>query len=143
MTLNNFKAIQIKWVIDRYSKERTLRSRNILLSWTLVLGISCNSSTINPYEGKNGEKPNTLKGDSLTISASVENSITLDQVHLASISVYEAPPHLSKIQNNLKRINSTQNWSKIIEKELWQSTEGGTVLYYFDEDSIQKVIVHE
>lgn len=48
---------------------------------------------------------------------------------------------LKIVRENFKKINSVEKWDLIKEKNLWETTEGGIVKYYFLDDSLRKMIV--
>lgn len=50
---------------------------------------------------------------------------------------------LQPVRDNYKRINSKTNWDSVKQKDLHQSTEGGTVSYYYSNDQIEKIIVRQ
>lgn len=47
---------------------------------------------------------------------------------------------LIPIRENFKRINSTENWTEIKQIDIWESTEGGFVNFYFQENKLEKII---
>ncbi len=47
---------------------------------------------------------------------------------------------LYPIKENFKRINKITKWSSIVKKELWETTEGGEVNYYYQNDTILKFV---
>ena len=48
---------------------------------------------------------------------------------------------LKPIRENFKRINSKTEWTTVLKKDLWESTEGGEVRYYYSGDSLEKIVV--
>lgn len=48
---------------------------------------------------------------------------------------------LEPIKQNFTKINTVKNWTKIIKKELWESTEGGEAQFFYQEDSLFKIVV--
>jgi len=47
---------------------------------------------------------------------------------------------LKPIRENFKRINSFTNWTFIDTKELWETTEGGEVKYYYQNGQLEKIV---
>jgi hypothetical protein len=47
---------------------------------------------------------------------------------------------LAPIRANFKRINSIDEWSLVLQKDLYQSTEGGYVCFYYFNDQIEKIV---
>jgi len=47
---------------------------------------------------------------------------------------------LEPIRANFKRINSKNDWSLVLQKDLYQSTEGGYVCFYYFNDKIEKIV---
>ena len=47
---------------------------------------------------------------------------------------------LAPIRANFKRINSLNDWSLVLQKDLYQSTEGGFVCFYYFNDKIEKIV---
>lgn len=47
---------------------------------------------------------------------------------------------LKPIRENFKRINSLTNWSAIDSGELWDSSEGGTAKYYYQNSRLEKIV---
>ncbi|MCB0397188.1 MAG: hypothetical protein KDD36_11065 [Flavobacteriales bacterium] len=49
---------------------------------------------------------------------------------------------LAPIRKNFKRVNSITEWewTRIDKKDLWETTEGGETHYYYDGDTLEKII---
>ena len=47
---------------------------------------------------------------------------------------------LKPIYENKKRIDLITDWTNIIIKELWETTEGGEVEFYFENERLEKII---
>lgn len=47
---------------------------------------------------------------------------------------------LAPIRANFKRINSIKKWSKVVQKDVYRSTEGGYVCFYYLKDKIEKIV---
>lgn len=47
---------------------------------------------------------------------------------------------LAPIRANFRRINSIKKWSKVVQKDVYQSTEGGYVCFYYLNDKIEKIV---
>ncbi|MDH4474333.1 MAG: hypothetical protein QE487_17135 [Fluviicola sp.] len=47
---------------------------------------------------------------------------------------------LAPIRANFKRINSIKKWSKVVQKDVYQSSEGGYVCFYYLNDKIEKIV---
>lgn len=47
---------------------------------------------------------------------------------------------LKPIRTNFKRINSITDWSFIGTEELWETTEGGEAIYYYQNEQLEKII---
>lgn len=47
---------------------------------------------------------------------------------------------LKPIRENFKRINSKTNWTKIDTIDVWESTEGGFAIFFYSNDSVEKII---
>ncbi|MFD1552592.1 hypothetical protein DNU06_15520 [Putridiphycobacter roseus] len=48
---------------------------------------------------------------------------------------------LKPIRKNFKRINSIIKWTAIQHAVLWETTEGGQVEFYYNEETLEKIIV--
>jgi len=91
-----------------------------------------------------------------------KNKVTETQTDLGSVSVDSLQPdtiqlretfneedlpvneylteRLKPIRENFKRINSFTNWTFIDTKELWETTEGGEVKYYYQNGQLEKIV---
>lgn len=49
---------------------------------------------------------------------------------------------LQQIRKNFKRINSITNWTSIDTKELSESSEGGEVKFYYQNEKLEKLVTH-
>lgn len=47
---------------------------------------------------------------------------------------------LIPIRENFKRINTTKGWTEIKQIDVWESTEGGFVNFYFQKKKLEKII---
>jgi hypothetical protein len=47
---------------------------------------------------------------------------------------------LIPIRENFKRVNSIENWIEIKQIDIWETTEGGFVNFYFQEHKLEKII---
>ncbi len=47
---------------------------------------------------------------------------------------------LKPITANTKRIDTTRRWTRIVSKELWNTTEGGEAEYYYQGDELEKIV---
>jgi|SRR5690554_3757895 len=47
---------------------------------------------------------------------------------------------LKPIRTNFKRINSITDWTFIGTEELWETTEGGEAIYYYQNEQLEKII---
>lgn len=47
------------------------------------------------------------------------------------------------IRKNVERINSINKFTSTIQKELEESTEGGEALFFLNDKTIEKIVVHE
>lgn len=47
---------------------------------------------------------------------------------------------LKPVRENFRRINSTETWTSIENKELWETTEGGEAHFYYQNNTLEKII---
>ncbi|UUV20753.1 hypothetical protein [Paenimyroides aestuarii] len=50
------------------------------------------------------------------------------------------PKNLIPIRENFKRVNSIENWTEITQIDIWETTEGGFVNFYFQAHKLEKII---
>jgi len=74
----------------------------------------------------------TIKPDTIALKETFQED---------DIIVDEFPTkRLTPIQENFKRINSRSDWTSIDTKDLWESTEGGEAKYYYEDESLEKIV---
>lgn len=79
----------------------------------------------------------------LLIISCQERSMDVTQSNENSHHNYETlklDDPINEIKTNFTRINSIQNWSKVLTKELMETSEGGEVNYYFNGENLEKII---
>ncbi len=77
------------------------------------------------------------------------NIKTLLATMIISLSAYSINPlqdfysenGLNEIKNKIERINKIDNWTDVITKQLFETTEGGEINYCFKEDTLLKIEV--
>lgn len=47
---------------------------------------------------------------------------------------------LSPIRSNYKKINSIEVWTSVVSKDIFESTEGGEVVFYYTNNVLEKII---
>ena len=77
-------------------------------------------------------KDSTFNLDSLA-EIWIEGELGLDKLDLVEIT--------KKTRAKFRKINSKKNWSKIVEREIWKTLEGGIATYYLNNNSIEKIHV--
>jgi len=48
---------------------------------------------------------------------------------------------LKPIRSNFKRINSIERWTRIDTIELWETTEGGEAHYYYQNQTLERIVI--
>lgn len=79
----------------------------------------------------------------LLIISCQERSMDVTQSNENSHHNYETlklDDPINEIKTNFTRINSIQNWSKVLTKELMETSEGGEVNFYFNGENLEKII---
>lgn len=71
------------------------------------------------------------KWDSLKLESTLKEDFPADKF---------LEERLHPIRDNFKRINATTQWTKVITKELWESTEGGEAKFYYQNNVLEKIV---
>lgn len=108
--------------------------------------VACNTSIQNNTEQTITE----TKLDTTNEDVVPETSLPTDSVELKECSHEEdvinndyLKEELGSIRQNFKRINSIDKWESISTKELWESTEGGQVNYYYSKQGLEKIVARQ
>lgn len=108
--------------------------------------VACNTSTQQNAEQTISE----TQLDSTSEDVVPETPLPTDKVELKECSHEEdvinndyLKEELVSIRQNFKRINSIDKWESISTKELWESTEGGQVNYYYGKQGLEKIVARQ
>lgn len=106
----------------------------IILLCTLTFFVSCGNNTQNnnPKNDRLDLIPESDKG--------LREAYEKNKVKASGKKQIEEP--LAVIRANFSKINNISDWSSIKKVELMESTEGGEADFYFQEDSLRKIVVH-
>jgi hypothetical protein len=108
--------------------------------------IACNTSTQSNTEQAIAE----TQIDSTNEETAFEPSLKKDSIELKECTHQEdiiyndyLKEDLTAIRENFKRINSIDKWESMNTKELWESSEGGQVNYYYSKQGLEKIVAHQ
>ena len=126
--------------VMRQLKRRPMRNKltNYILTFGAVIFIGCVTDN---------KTKNVTASDSTTTSTKVKvDSLQHDAVELKETFNQEDLPvneyfteRLKPIRANFKRINSTENWTTIKTKDIWETTEGGEAKFYYLNRQLEKI----
>lgn len=108
--------------------------QNIILSLSAILVVSCSQDTEKSYRNNPDLHlhSDTSRQEATHFTKPGNDAEKTVNDHLAD--------RLKPIQLNLKRIGSIRKWTSIISKDLQGSAEGGEVNYYFQNDTLEKIM---
>lgn len=108
--------------------------------------VACNTSTQNTAEQTISE----TQLDSTSEEVVPETPLPTDSIKLKECNHEEdvinndyLKEELVSIRQNFKRINSIDKWESMSTKELWESTEGGQVNYYYSKQGLEKIVARQ
>ena len=108
--------------------------------------VACNTSTQNTTEQTISE----TQLDSTSEEVVPETPLPTDSIELKECSHEEdvinndyLKEELVSIRQNFKHINSIDKWESMSTKELWESTEGGQVNYYYSKQGLEKIVARQ
>jgi len=115
-----------------------LSSQNIILIfgfilWQTACGEKTRQSTNTHQEADSSITFTDSEKDILSMSITGDNPT---DTSLAAPSITE---RIELIRQNFKRINEINQWDTI-NRNLWESTEGGNVIYYYHQSTLEKII---
>lgn len=95
--------------------------------------LSCKESRENKAVNTIQQIDTIYQKDSTLLKETTELELLNEDEYLSS--------DIKPIKENFNRINTKKNWDSIINKDLWLSTEGGYVKFYYDSSLMQKAVV--
>lgn len=116
-----------------------------LYIFSFVLIVGCQSNSTKEKIDKPIDSLSTLETSETTIvSEQIDTTANfeLEESHNEEDAIVNdyLTEELKPIRENFKRINSITNWTLIDKKELWETTEGGEVHFYYTNDKLEKII---
>ena len=105
-------------------KTKIMKNKSIYCVLALLSFLSIDCWAANKNEGLTNRASAFVQTDNLQDSAT--NKSLSDR--------------LIPIKENFQRINATTNWTLIDVKGLWESLEGGTIKYYYQNENIEKIV---
>jgi hypothetical protein len=123
-----------------------MQFRRLISLFISLSFIACNTSTPSNTEQTITE----TQLDSTSEDVVPETPLPTDSIELKECSHEEdvinndyLKEELVSIRQNFKRINSIDKWESISTKELWESTEGGQVNYYYSKQGLEKIVARQ
>jgi len=108
-----------------------------ILALAAIIFVGCGSGNNSNNKGlPDTSATKTVKGNSLQ-----HDTIELKETfNREDLPVNEfLTERLQPIRANFKRINSITNWTNIITKDIWETTEGGEARYYYLNGQLEKI----
>ena len=113
-----------------------MKVKYFISSLLITTFISCGTDTQNNTTVKNElEKP---KIDTVSSTDTLELKETYNEEDIV-VNEY-LTERLKPIRQNFKRINSIANWTSTNKKDLWESSEGGQVTFYYLRGILEKIV---
>ncbi len=108
----------------------------LLFAITIVVGsFSCKGNKKEPQDSIDEPAKEHVVVDTPQLKLSFEEADITDDRYRNE--------DLQPIRDNFKRINSIKNWSKVDSADLFASTEGGQVKFFYKDGKLEKVIARE
>ncbi len=123
-----------------------ISSKNILLLVPAFFAMSCRDARHKEMPADNNKE----KIADSSIQHTAAGNISNDSIVLKETFNEEDIPaneymldRLKPIRDNFKRINSISSWTKIRLEDLWESTEGGTAKFYYNGNTLEKIVTKD
>jgi len=121
------------------------KNLTLLLLIFLGCGVDKQNDTTTSNKSEEQQQVDTPYSDTAALTKSIGNlakdTILRETYNEDDIVVNEyLNDRLKSIRKNFRRINSITNWTSIIKKDLWETTEGGEANFYYSNGILEKIV---